>query len=245
MLPNFKIVICAILFAVLLFAMTGAGTVTPETYTRIGESPEIGRPMMQRMITDVPAQAQLQALTFTRRAEELERLHARTALEVEAAEASLGPGMVQQAVIEGPEPDAVVPTVAAAPALERSGAMGTVPATPPANTPEAVEAQTLAATANPDGDPTPATIPGGAPDTMPAANAEPEPARLAALPQAVADAKPVGPSPAPHVKVQHLRPPLKAGAARRRTFHRAHRFARTQTVDFDQDPFGQPSFQMR
>jgi hypothetical protein len=163
------------------------------------------------------ADVQFQALTFTRRAEELARLQERTALEVEAA------GAAAQAVIESPEPDAIVAAVAAAPALEPSGAMGTVPATAPAKTSDAVEAQTLAATANPDraSDLTPATIPGDAPDTMPAANAEPEPARLAALPPAVADAK--------HVKVRHLRPPLKAGAAHRRTFHRANRFARTQT----------------
>ena len=241
MLPNFRIVICAAMLTVLLFAVTGTGVVMPETYTRVGEMPEIGRPMMQRMITDEPAQAQFIALTLARRTEEIGRLHERTALEVETAlaEADLEAVVVKQAAIENPEPGAVVAAVAAAPPLQPSGAMGTVPATLPASTSGAAETPPVTATVNPAG---------AADATPPAANPEPvpEPVRVAALPPSAADAQPPEPSPAPHVKVPHLRPIAKAGAAaHRRTFHRAHRFGRTQATSFRQDPFGQPSFQMR
>ena len=46
MLPNFKIVIGGILIFVLLFAVTGAGVVAPQIYTRVGAMPEIGRPLI-------------------------------------------------------------------------------------------------------------------------------------------------------------------------------------------------------
>jgi hypothetical protein len=241
MLPNLRIVICAVMLTVLLFAVTGTGVVMPESYTRIGEMPEIGRPMMQRMITDEPAQAQFLALTLARRTEEIGRLQERTALEVETAlaEADPEPGTVKQAAIENPEPGAVVAAVATAPALQPSGAMGTVPGILPASTPEAAEAQPVTATAKPDG---------AADATPPAANPEPEPepVRVAALPPTAADAQPAEPSPSPHVKVPHLRPTAKASAAaHRRTFHRAHRFGHAQATGFHQDTFGQPSFQMR
>jgi hypothetical protein len=240
MLPNFRIVICAAMLTVLLFAVTGTGVVMPETYTRIGEMPEIGRPMMQWMITDEPAQAQFVALTLARRSEEIGRLHERTALEVETAlaAADLEPDLVKQAAIENPEPGAVVAAVVAAPPLQPSGAMGTVPATLPASTMDAAEAPPVTATANP----------GGATDaTLPAANREPvpEPARVAALPPTVADAQLPEPSPTPHMKVPHLRTIKAAAAARRRTFHRPHRLGHAQATSFRPDPFGQPSFQMR
>jgi len=242
MLPNFRIVICAAMLTVLLFAVTGTGVVMPETYTRIGEMPEIGRPMMQRMITDEPAQAQFIALTVARRTEEIGRLHERTALEIETAlaEADPEPGVVKQAVIENPEPGAVVAAVAAAPPLQPSGAMGTVPGTLPASTSEAAEPQPVTATANPGG-----TSDTTTPATNPEPEPEPEPVRIAALPPTAADAP--EPSPTPHVKVPHLRPIAKAGAAaaHRRTFHRVHRFGRPQATSFRQDTFGQPSFQMR
>ncbi len=236
MLPNFRIVICAVMLTVLLFAVTGTGVVMPETYTRIGEMPEIGRPMMQRMITDEPAQAQFFALTLARRTEEIGRLHGRTVLEVETAraEADPEPSLVKQAVIENPEPAAVMAAVAAAPPLQPSGAMGTVPGTVPTSATGGAEAQPVTATANP----------GGASDAAPlAANPEPEAARVAALPP-TAGAAPPEPSPPPHIKVPHLRPTAKA-SAHRRTFHRAHRFGRAQVTSFGPDPFGQSSFQIR
>jgi hypothetical protein len=185
MLPNFRIVIGAVMFAVLLFAITGAGVVMPDTYKRVGEVPEIGRTMMQRMITDEPAQAQFLALTLMRRADELGRLQERIALEVEMevetarTEADPDPGIAKQVAIEAPEADAAVPAVAAVPALQPSGAMGTVPAAAPASAADAAEAPPVAATATPN----------DVPET-PAAKPEPEPVRTAALPLKAEDTKP-------------------------------------------------------
>jgi hypothetical protein len=74
MLPNFTVVICGAVLTVMMLAVTGSGLVTPETRTRIGEMPEVGRPMMQYMIAEQAAQAQIAVLDLSRRAEELGRL---------------------------------------------------------------------------------------------------------------------------------------------------------------------------
>lgn len=77
MLPNLKFLVCGILFCVLLFVVTGAGVMLPDSRTRIGEMPEIGRPMMQRSMAGIPAQAQVDLqvdLMTARRNDELERL---------------------------------------------------------------------------------------------------------------------------------------------------------------------------
>jgi hypothetical protein len=74
MLPNLKFLVCGILFCVLLFAVTGAGVMLPDSRTHIGEMPEVGRPMMQRSMAEVPDRAQAYMTTAARRSEELERL---------------------------------------------------------------------------------------------------------------------------------------------------------------------------
>jgi hypothetical protein len=74
MLPNFTVVICGAFLTVVMLAVTGSGLITPETRTRIGEMPEVGRPMMQQMITEPTGQAQFMALELSRRTEELARL---------------------------------------------------------------------------------------------------------------------------------------------------------------------------
>src|SRR5258708_8983907 len=74
MLPNFTVVICGAVLTVIMLAVTGSGLITPETRTRIGEMPEVGRPMMQRMIAEPAGQAQFATLALSRRAEELGRL---------------------------------------------------------------------------------------------------------------------------------------------------------------------------
>lgn len=76
MLPNLKFLVCGILFCILLFAAAGAGVMLPDSRTRIGEMPEIGRPMMQRSMAEVPAQTQVQVyvMAAARRSDELERL---------------------------------------------------------------------------------------------------------------------------------------------------------------------------
>src|SRR5215467_659015 len=77
MLPNLKFLIGGVVFGLLLFAVTGAGVTLPDSYTRVGAPPEIGRPMMQGMIAGEPAKAQLYAMAASRRNEELQRLRER------------------------------------------------------------------------------------------------------------------------------------------------------------------------
>jgi hypothetical protein len=74
MLPNFTIVVCGAILTVMMLAVAGSGLITPETRTRIGEMPEVGRPMMQHMISEQAGQAQFAALNVSRRAEEIGRL---------------------------------------------------------------------------------------------------------------------------------------------------------------------------
>jgi hypothetical protein len=74
MLPNFTIVVCGAILTVMMLAVAGSGLITPETRTRIGEMPEVGRPMMQHMISEPAGQAQFAALDVSRRAEEIGRL---------------------------------------------------------------------------------------------------------------------------------------------------------------------------
>jgi hypothetical protein len=125
MLPNFTIVICGAVLTVMMLAVTGSGLITPETRTRIGEMPEVGRPMMQRMISEPAGQAQLAVLELSRRAEEIGRLRdlVTPALVSEPAPA-VGDGEPAQpakepasAAVAADHPDEpfVAPTVAAAP----------------------------------------------------------------------------------------------------------------------------------
>jgi hypothetical protein len=74
MLPNFTVVICGAVLTVLMLAVAGSGLIDPQVRTRIGAMPEIGRPMMQRMITEPAARGQFAALEASRRADELMRL---------------------------------------------------------------------------------------------------------------------------------------------------------------------------
>jgi hypothetical protein len=240
MLPNLKVMVCAVMFAVIVFAVTGAGVHLPETYTRIGEMPEIGRPMMQRMIADEPAQAQFQALTLTRRSEELDRLRERAMLEVVPvfAPETPEPDMLKPAVVEIPDPDTIVAMVAGTPDLQPSGAVGTVSETAQAVVSGAISGsiQARPATTSPDGAPDAAlpdaTLPDAAPGT--------DPVQVAALPTP-AEAGPPAPPPSPHLKVPRLRPAAKASAGPRRSFHRVHRFAHTQPdMIGGQGLFGQP-----
>jgi hypothetical protein len=234
MLPNFKVVICAIMFAVLLFAVTGAGVVIPETYTRVGEMPEVGRPMMQRMITDEPGQTQFHTLSLTRRSGELDRLRARTFVEIETVSARTNEAevvkqadVVKQSDIESPEPE--IATVVAAPALLPSGAMGTVAAAPPRPA---------------DAEPPPAKS-DEPPETAPPTPAT-EPLQLAAAPPITVNAKPLEPLPSTQAKVSPLRRIAKASALHRKSFHRS-RLVRTHPTQtsFGQSWFSQPSFQSR
>src|SRR5262249_60441133 len=121
MLPNFTIVICGAILTVMMLAVTGSGLVTPEIRTRIGEMPEIGRPMVQRMIPEQAGQAQFAALELSRRAEEIGRLRDLTppALVSEPAPAPRDAELVQEPAKErAPEPAAAeYPDESAAPVL--------------------------------------------------------------------------------------------------------------------------------
>jgi len=127
MLPNLKILIGGVVFALFLFAVTGTGVLLPESYTRVGEMPEIGRPMMQRMIADEPAQAQFHIMTVARRSEELDRLRERSARDVAPAQPESD--LLKPAVVENPVTDNILTTDAAAPALQSSEAIGSVAGT--------------------------------------------------------------------------------------------------------------------
>ena len=127
MLPNLKILIGGVVFALFLFAVTGTGVLLPESYTRVGEMPEIGRPMMQRMIADEPAQAQFHIMTVARRSEELDRLRERSARDVAPAQPESD--LLKPAVVENPVTDNILTTDAAAPALQSSAATGIAPGT--------------------------------------------------------------------------------------------------------------------
>jgi hypothetical protein len=74
MLPNFNVVIGGIIISIALLAATGASLIKPQSYTRIGETPEISRPVVQRMIADAESAARFHLLTVARRNEELGRL---------------------------------------------------------------------------------------------------------------------------------------------------------------------------
>jgi hypothetical protein len=104
MLPDLRFLVCGVLFCFLLFAVTGAGVRLPDARTRIGEMPEIGRPMMQRSMAEAPAQAQLYMMTVARRTDALERLREQAEQEAAAAPAQAKPQL---------EPDHGLPKSAA------------------------------------------------------------------------------------------------------------------------------------
>ena len=146
MLPNFTIVICGAILTVMMLAVTGSGLITPETRTRIGEMPEVGRPMMQRMISEPAGQAQFAALELSRRAQEIGRLRdlVPPALVSERApavgegepvqEAAKEPAPVSVAAGHPDEPAALAaPAVAAAPAPAPVVIAAVAPVPPPAS----------------------------------------------------------------------------------------------------------------
>jgi hypothetical protein len=124
MLPNLAFMVCGILFCFLLFAATGAGIMLPDSRTRIGEMPEIGRPMMQRSMADVPAQSQVYMMTAARRSDELERLRERVSVEIAAAPAQPEPAPSKpaaEAMTDGSPDDHMEPPVQVFVAESESG----------------------------------------------------------------------------------------------------------------------------
>jgi hypothetical protein len=146
MLPNLKFLICGILFCVLLFVVTGAGVMLPDSRTHIGEMPEIGRPMMQRSMADVPAQTQVYVMT-ARRNDELERLREPAPAQTEPDSAKADQPNPGQPNPDSPKPDLVATVTpdgpqTSNPAATANGAAGedeamSVPVPPAAATPPA------------------------------------------------------------------------------------------------------------
>jgi hypothetical protein len=115
MLPDVRFLVCGVLFCFLLFAVTGAGVRLPDARTRIGEMPELVRPMVQRSMAEAPAQSQLYMMTAARRISELDRLRERAEQEATSAQAA-------------PQPDGELPepavTATRAPTAAASAADG-------------------------------------------------------------------------------------------------------------------------
>ena len=177
MLPNFTVVICGAVLTVLMLAVAGSGLIDPQTRTRIGAMPEIGRPMMQRMIVEPAARGQFAALETSRRAEELMRLRDLAAAVVEPA--------------PGAEHDDRATEEPAAPALQPPSDTSAAPAaSAEAEPPPVMEAA-----------PAVAEAPAAVVEAEPAAAAETAPAAVApaipgtdAGPLAVAIAQPTPPT---------------------------------------------------
>ncbi len=98
MLPNIIVVICGIIVSLTLLVGIGASGIRPQSYTRIGETPEISRPMIQRIVADSGGAVKLQLLAMARRDEELGRLRAFAA---EPASEEL-PELSHEQLLDGP-----------------------------------------------------------------------------------------------------------------------------------------------
>jgi hypothetical protein len=173
MLPNFTVVICGAVLTVIMLAVTGSGLIAPETRTRIGEMPEVGRPMMQRMIAEQAGQAQFAVMDLSRRAEELGRLR----------------DLVAPALVVAPPPAVREDDAPQGTALQGTAPQETVQEASGETTREASNAPEVA------GDPDTPAAP-----APPAIAAAPEPAMVPAPVQApviVAAAAPVALLPAP------------------------------------------------
>jgi hypothetical protein len=231
MLPNFKIVIGAVLLSVIMFAMTGAGVVMPVTYTRVGEMPQIGRPMMQRMITDEPEQARFHVLSLERRAGELDRLRELVTLnsepELAVAPAAQKPFAPEPAAVGNPEPD-IAPVLAAAKNAETL--------VEPSIVPGIASEQLQAAASQADGVP-------GIPTPAETRSSEQTVAALPATPPD--DAVRPRPPSRGQVWLPRLRPVARVAAPipRRVVFHRVYRVVHAPPAD--PGLFGSPSLQSR
>jgi hypothetical protein len=131
MLPNLKFLVCGILFCVLLFAVTGAGVMMPDSRTHIGEMPEIGRPMMQRSMAEVPARAPAYTMAVARRSGEIERL--RELSPVETAPAPPEPDLPtpEPPMPDLSQPDSAKPDVVASAASDGDNPAASTPDSPP------------------------------------------------------------------------------------------------------------------
>ncbi len=243
MFPDIKIVLGGILLAVILMAATGSGMVTPQTYTRIGEMPVVGRPMVQEALPGQAGEAQFHILTLSRRTTELARLRDLAARDL-TPDSAPAPGdgetstTTTPAVAESSDGDAtsgpMIASVENDPMPAASAAQPAVqeaPIAPPAGA-EGVRAQD-------DTPPPQATV-----TTDPADDIDP--VAVAASPDRQPEQAESSNAPAiTQVKLPRARPtPGIAGSTARRwprSLHPARRLARVSPVDSTAGLFGSPT----
>jgi hypothetical protein len=221
MLPNFTVVICGAVLTVLMLAVAGSGLIDPATRTRIGAMPEIGRPMMQGMITEPAARRQFAALEMSRRAEELMRLRDLAPAVAEPAPSAEHDDADQPAVesaAPASEPPSDMATPAASAEAEPRTIVEAVPPEVPAATAETAPAAVAPAVPDTDAvsgaiaEPTPPTAAEVAPPPDIGGAAAPETTTLAVEPAVALPAvSPIGPPPAAPESVA-IAPPSEAPA---------------------------------
>jgi hypothetical protein len=227
MLPNLKILICGVVFGLLLFAVTGAGVLLPDSNTRVGEMPQISRPMMQRMIADEPSQAQFHTMMVARRGGELERLRERAALEVASAFEPTQPDsdLPKPAVIDNPVSDEILAIDVTAPIPQPSEALRVASVTASgARQVVPTEIETDVAS-----------------DEAKLVQFATNPVQVAALPPTPADLAPPERTPSSlMIPLPPLRPTAKLSNIHRRVLHRIHWAAQAPPDTFGQSLFARP-----
>ncbi len=226
MLPNLKILVCGVVFGLLLFAVTGAGVMLPDSHTRIGKMPEVSRPMMRQVIADEPAQVQFQVMSAARRSEELERLRERAASEVASASADPESDFAKPGAAENSVGDNALADAGEVPSLEPTRAIGTESGT------ASISIQTPVAEMRTDA---------AAEIRTEAAPEGADAVQIAALPptSAGADLSEHKPSLA-KVPLPPLRPSVAMTIIHRRVLHRKHVVAPARSESFGQSLFQEP-----
>jgi len=212
MLPNLKFLIGGVVFGLLLFAVTGAGVTLPDSYTRVGAPPEIGRPMMQGMIAGEPAKAQLYAMAASRRKEELERLRVRVFIELASASVQREADLLKPSPIAKPTSGGILTEDFEAPTPRPSETTGAMPGT-----------ASFSVTVSPAETPSDAR-PGGL-----------DGSQIATLPPTSGDSSLNEPVPGRmKVPLPPMRRTITNGIHRRALHHRRHRVARAPYDTLDQ-----------
>jgi hypothetical protein len=225
MLPNLKFLVCGILFCFLLFAAAGTGVMLPDSRTRIGEMPEIGRPMMQRSMAEAPAPPHFYVTTLARRSDEPDRPHEH-ATETHATETQVAAAPAQPEA-DLPKPDLLKPDLSTPePEPPKPDVVANAPVgdTPPANpAPDGVLRAEVAAVQNP---PAPTVEPRDG--DRPHDAAPPQVATVA--PPAAEDSEAIPPF--VNVPLPPPRPAAFNGRRHGRMFYRKQRIARQQRDTF-------------
>jgi hypothetical protein len=232
MLPNLKFLGCGILFCFLLFILAGAGVMLPDARTRIGEMPEIGRPMMQRSMAEAPAAIYMMA---ARSSDEPERLREPVPVEMAASpppESDDGkpdlpkldlakPNRPQEDLVKFDVPKPELPATVPAPVSEETSDDGRMAGAAPAGS---------------AGAEAPARVPIAFAAPAPVVESRTGPAEHAEQPQAAVLAVPAADDSESarfaNVPLPPPRPAFAQGLRRHvRVFHRRHRIVQQQDAD--------------